>query len=287
MNTLTDSISLHSCRWLARWCASLALLLCALLGTAQAQDAAVYKVGVVPQFDSRTTYDIWTPILAQLQTATGLHFQLVGSPNIPEFEKRVSQQEFDFVYLNPYQWLVASNNYVPLVRDVQTPLEGIIVVRKDSAFNELSDLKGKTIDFPAPNALAASLMTRAHLDQAGVNVQARYVKTHTSVYLNVALGQADAGGGVLQTLEDQPAAVRKQLRVIYKTNAVASHPLAANRQLSAALRDQVRAALVALGESKDGHALLLRVPFDQVGRASADDYTPLRRMGLEKYYVPN
>lgn len=261
---------------------------CAIgLGVSQAQELPVFKVGVVPQFDSRTTYDIWAPILAQLQTITGRRFQLVGSPNIPEFEKRVAQEEFDFAYMNPYQALVASNSYVPLVRDVATPLEGIIVVHRDSPIQDLSGLQGKTVDFPAPNALAASLMTRAQLDQAGVKVQVRYVKTHTSVYLNVALGQSDAGGGVLQTLDDQPAAVRKQLKVIYKTIGVPSHPLIAHKRLSPAVREQVRAALIAMGESPEGHALLLRVPFDRVGRASAEDYVSLKRMGLEKYYVPN
>lgn len=257
------------------------------IAPAQADEPMVYRVGVVPQFDSRTTYDIWTPILAQLQVQTGLRFQLVGSPNIPEFEKRVGQEEFDFAYLNPYQALVASTNYVPLVRDVQTPLEGIIVVRRDSTIKDLAELHGKTIDFPAPNALAASLMTRAHLDQAGVQIVPRYVKTHTSVYLNVALGQADAGGGVMQTLEDQPATVRKQLRVVFKTQTMASHPLIASKKLSPAIREQVRAALIAMGETKEGQAILLRVPFDRVGKATMEDYAPLRRMGLEKYYVAN
>ncbi len=254
---------------------------------AWADETPVFKVGVVPQFDSRTIFDIWTPILAQLQATTGRRFQLVGSPNIPDFEKKVAQEEFDFVYLNPYQALVASSNYIPLVRDVATPLEGIIVVHKDSPIHDLGELQGKTMDFPAPNALAASLMTRAQLDQAGVKVQVRYVKTHTTVYLNVALGQTDAGGGVLQTLEDQPAAVRKQLKVIYKTIGVASHPVLASKRLSPALREQVRSALIAMGESSDGRAMLLRVPFDRVGRAVAEDYVTLKRMGLEKYYVPN
>lgn len=262
------------------------MLVCAAAGV-RADELPAFKVGVVPQFDSRTTYDIWAPILAQLQASTGRRFQWVGAPNIPDFEKKVAQEEFDFVYLNPYQALVASANYVPLVRDVETPLEGIIVVHKDSPIQDIAGLQGKVMDFPAPNALAASLMTRAHLDQSGVKVQTRYVKTHTSVYLNVALGQADAGGGVLQTLDDQPATVRKQLKVIYKTAGVASHPIIASKRLSPAVREQVRAAFLAMGDTTEGRALLLRVPFDRIGRASPEDYLTLKRMGLEKYYVPN
>lgn len=259
----------------------------AALQTAAASDDMVLRVGVVPQFDSRTTYDIWAPILASLEALTGLKFQLAGSPNIPEFEKRVGQEEFDLAYLNPYQGLVAADNYLPLVRDIATPLEGIAVVHKDSTIQGLADLQGKTMDFPAPNALAASLMMRSQLDHAGIKVRVRYVKTHTSVYLNVALGQADAGGGVLQTLEDQPDAVRKQLRIIFRTVGVASHPVIAHKRLSRAVREQVRAAFIAMGETSAGRALLLRVPFDRVGQATAEDYLSLKRMGLEKFYVPN
>ncbi len=244
-------------------------------------------MGIVPQFDSRTIHDIWTPILAQLQTRTGLRFVLVGSPSIPEFEKKFEQQEFDFAYMNPYHAVIAASHYVPLVRDVTTQLQGIIVVHNDSPIKKLSDLQGKNMDFPAPNALAASLMPRAKLNAAGITVQARYVKTHTSVYLNVVLGQTDAGGGVKQSLEDQPIQVREKLRVIDRTIAVASHPLMASRRISPDVREKVRAALLALGETADGRAMLSRIPIDKIGPATPADYEPLKQMGLDKLYAPN
>lgn len=267
--------------------ASLALLAALWPAAARASQAQPYRIGVVPQFDSRKTYDIWQPILLQLQARTGLRFELVGSPGIPAFEKQFSQSAFDFAYMNPYHAVLASANYVPLVRDIGTPLQGIIVVRRDSPLSGPLALQGKRMDFPAPNALAASLMTRAHLDALGVHVHARYVNTHSSVYLNVALGQSDAGGGVLQTLEDQPATVREQLRIIDRTAAVASHPLMAHKRVDPALRERVRAALLALGETAAGRALLQQVPIDRIGRASGDDYAALRRIGLDRFYVPN
>lgn len=270
------------------------MLLC--VGTTQAVDApvpvvadttTVYRVGVVPQFDSRTIHDIWTQILAQLQTRTGLRFVLVGSPNIPAFEKKFEQQEFDFAYMNPYHAVIAASHYVPLVRDVATQLQGVIVVHKDSHINKLSDLHGKNMDFPAPNALAASLLPRAKLAEAGITVQARYVKTHSSVYLNVALGQTDAGGGIQQTLDEQPIEVREKLRVIDRTIAVASHPLMASKRLSTEVQEKVRAALLALGASADGRAMLSRIPMDKVGLATPADYEVLKQLGLHKVYVPN
>ncbi len=285
MLKITASTPSNRRTWAMRWLAA-TLFLLTTVPPAVADDTTVYRVGVVPQFDSRTIHDIWTPILTQLQTRTGLRFELVGSANIPAFEKKFEQQEFDFAYMNPYHAIMASH-YVPLVRDVATQLQGIIVVRNDSPINKLSDLQGKNMDFPAPNALAASLLPRAKLNEAGITVQVRYVKTHTSVYLNVALGQTDAGGGIQQTLEEQPIEVREKLRVIDKTTAVASHPLMASSRISQDVREKVRAALLALGETADGRAMLSRIPMDKVGLATPANYEVLKQMGLHKVYVPN
>ncbi len=247
----------------------------------------VYRVGVVPQFDVRTLTAIWSPIVAELQTRTGLQFELVGSSSIPQFEAQFAREEFDFVYMNPYHAVVAMGRYVPLVRDVQTDLQGVVVVRRDSAFKSLPELQGKRVDFPAPNALAASLMVRAQLAHEKITVDARYVNTHKSVYLNVALGQADAGGGVQQTLDEQPAEVRDALRVIYKTVAVPSHPVMASSRLPQAVRNQVQSALLAMGDSDAAHALLRKIPIDKVGKATVEDYNLVKRMDLERFYVRN
>ena len=286
MLKITASTPSNRRTWAMR-CIGATLLLLTTVPPAVADDTTVYRVGIVPQFDSRTIHDIWTPILAQLQTRTGLRFELVGSANIPAFEKKFEQQEFDFAYMNPYHAVMAASHYVPLVRDVATQLQGVIVVHIDSPIKKLSDLQGKNMDFPAPNSLAASLLPRAKLNEAGITVQARYVKTHTSVYLNVALGQTDAGGGIQQTLEEQPIAVREKLRVIDRTIAVASHPLVANRRISQDVREKVRAALLALGETADGRAMLSRIPMDKVGLATPADYEALKQLGLHKVYVPN
>ena len=286
MLKITASTPSNRRTWAMR-CIGATLLLLTTVPPTVADTTTVYRVGIVPQFDSRTTYNIWTPILAQLQTRTGLRFELVGSPNFPAFEKEFERQEFDFAYTNPYHAVMSASHYVPLVRDVAAQLQGVIVVHIDSPIKKLSDLQGKNMDFPAPNALAASLLPRAKLNEAGITVQARYVKTHTSVYLNVALGQTDAGGGVQQTLEQQPIAVRKKLRVIDRTIAVASHPLLANRRISQDVQEKVRAALLALGETADGRAMLSRIPMDKVGLAIPATYEALKQMGLHKVYVPN
>jgi phosphonate transport system substrate-binding protein len=200
----------------------LAVATAALLAPAagRAQDKPTFNVGVVPQFEARKLADIWLPILDELERRTGYHFDMEGSARIPVFEKSFEAGEFDFAYMNPYHCLVAmeTQGYVPLVKDGSRKLFGVLVVRKDSPFEKVEDLAGRTIAFPAPNALGASLLMRAELARkVGIGFEAVYAQTHTSSYLNVVLGEADAAGGVMSTLQKQDPEIRDQLRVIYET----------------------------------------------------------------------
>lgn len=247
-----------------------------------------YSVGVVPQFEARRIAEIWQPILDEVSRLSGIDLDLKTSSSIPVFEKQLSEGEFDFAYMNPYIAILANTRqgYTPLVRDTGRNLFGIIVVRKDSPIQSVSELAGKTVAFPAPNALGASLIPRAEFARKfNISVNEIYVKSHSSVYLNVLLGKAAAGGGVQKTLSQQAPEIRDQLRVLYRTSEVPPHPLSSHPRVDANVRQKVKAAFLALGTSSEGPALLGRIPMKKIGDASIDDYAPLKEMGLDQFYV--
>lgn len=245
-----------------------------------------YLFGVVPQFSATGILSVWRPVLDALEEETGLRFRLSGSDSIPAFEKEFSSGKFDFVYMNPYHFVHAerSQGYRPLVRDTGRELFGLIVVHKDSNISSIDQLQGAEVAFPAPNALGASLMPRAELVKRQIDIQPRYVRSHSSVYLNVALGKMAAGGGVQKTLEQQPQAVRNELRVIFRTPSFVPHPIAVHPRVSKALQERVKTALLSLGETDAGRRLLARVPIERIGPAVSEDYHPLLALGLEALY---
>jgi len=248
----------------------------------------VYKVGVVPQFEARRLHQIWQPVLNYMEKETGYRFELVGSPTINAFEAEFLDGEFDFVYMNPYHLIMASKSvgYLPLVRDVGRELYGVLVVEKSGGINEVKELSGKIIAFPAPNALGASLQMRQELtDIFKIEFSSRYVKTHDSVYLNVLLGEASAGGGVQKTLDQQKEPIRNSLRIIHRTTPVPPHPFAVHPRVPKQVADRVKKALLNLGASESGRALLAEIPIKQIGTATLEEYEVLRTMGLERFYV--
>jgi len=246
-----------------------------------------YTVGLVPQYEASKLHSIWRPILDQLETATGEVFEISGAPSIPQFEKELVSGDFDFAYMNPYHFLLAHGGagYTPLVRDHARKLFGILVVNAQSDITSPTQLDQKTIAFPAPNALGASLQMRQELvDLFGIEFTPRYVKTHDAVYLNVLLNEAAAGGGVQRTLNQQSEQYREHLRVIHTTQKVAPHPFAALGSVPDAVRKRVLSAFLAMGDDAEGKALLAKIPILQVGEASIDDYEPLRKLALERFY---
>ena len=75
-----------------------------------------------------------------------------------------------------------------------------------------------------------------------IKIHAKYVNTHTSVYLNVALKEAIAGGGVQKTLSQQRPELKNLLRVLYKTRATPPHPFAAHPRVTESLRKQIQSS---------------------------------------------
>jgi len=263
------------------------------VGVAAAQPAvaqageAPLRVGVVPQFTSARIESTWQPLLAEVGRRAGVSLVLAPSPSIPDFERRFEQGEFDLVYLNPYHQIMASRaqGYRPILRDVSRQLFGILVVRKDSPVTRVEDLEGQVVAFPAPNALGASLMMRAALaNRFKIRFTPRYVKTHTSVYLNVMLGEAAAGGGVMATFREQKPEVSEGLRILYETDKVPPHPISVHPRVPKAVADRLVEAFMAIGAGPEAAALLGDIPIGQIGPASEADYEPLTAMGLEAVY---
>ena len=246
-----------------------------------------YTFGVVPQFEQRKLFAIWKPIVDELSRRTGFEIRLVATLTVPEFETALEKGTFDFVYANPYHILRVSDSqgYIPLVRD-REPLRGILVVRKDSPVKSVEELAGKNLAVPSPNALGASLLLRADLNRLyKTDVVMVNAKTHSSAYLHVLNGLADAGGGVEKTLAEQDAAIRDGLRVLYTTRPMPSHPVAAHPRLRAEVRESLKKALLELSATPAGKLLLDEVPMQSPMTTSLDDYLVMRKWGLESYWV--
>lgn len=267
---------------------ALGIIFATFLTALPAHAAETIRVGVVPQFDLRRIDSVWGPLLDDLQRRTGLSFHLDVPPNIPSFEKSLMAGEYDLAYMNPYHYVMARKRqgYVPLIRDHGGDLTGIIVVAKESPITQVSQLDGKVVAFPAPNAMGAALMPRAEFARKfHITVSEKYVKSHSSTYLAVILGEADAAGGIPATLAQLPEPSRDKLRIVHETESFPPHPLAAHPRLTESRRAQIATAFLALSNTPEGREKTVGIPMKMPGPASAVDYAGLERLDLQDFYV--
>ena len=255
------------------------LLVSSTLGASE----RVYSFSVVPQQSSTKLARTWVPLLQLLKMKTGVSLRFVTAPDIPTFESRLAGGEYDFAYMNPYHYTVYHQNpgYQAFARQADKKIRGILVVRKDSAYQAAEELKGQVIAFPAPAAFAATLLVRSYLNSLGVSYDPRFVSSHDSVYRAVAGEFAVAGGGIVRTLGSVDPEVRAQLRVLWKSPGYTPHAFAAHPRVPASVVEQVQQALGELINYPEGIDVLGKVNFKAIEKAGDSDWEDIRSLNID------
>lgn len=258
-----------------------------LLGLATQLQARTYTFAAVPQYNAKEMYQIWNPIVERMQKDLGITVKLIIPKDIPTFERELSDGRYDIAYMNPYHFLIARERqgYTALVRSGAKLLSGILVVHKDSKLTSVKALDGHKVAFPSPNALGASLLMRAVLKhREGITIEPVYVRSHPSVYYNVALNIMPAGGGVKRTFDQQPGSIRDKLKVLYTTPKVPPHPIAICKCMPKALVARVQRFFLNLDKTEAGKALLSAIPMTSVIKAHNKEYDQLQQYRLQEFY---
>jgi phosphonate transport system substrate-binding protein len=259
-----------------------ALLLLVLLAASPAMAEKIYSFGVVPQETASQLAANWAPILATLSEKSGLRVEFATAPDIPTFERRVAAGEYDFVYMNPYHFVVfnAKPGYHALARAKGERVRGIVVVRKDSIYKDLRDLSGSTLAFPSPAAFAATLLVSAELRRHDIDFKVKIVKSHNSVYRDVVKGLYPAGGGVPRTFQLLDESISKQLRILWTSAEFTSHAIASRPDMEEVVRVRVLKAMGDMSEDAEARKQLARIGFNGFEPARDKDWDDVRRLGI-------
>lgn len=264
------------------------LLFCTALVsiTVSAQPASQpprFAFGIVPQQSSTELARAWGPVLQYLSDKTGYRLVFETAKNIPTFEQRLAKGAYDFAYMSPYTYTVLHRGpaaYTAFAKEKDKKLTGIIVVRRDSEYKDIKDLRGKTVAFPAAAAIAASVIPRAHFERQGIPITPAYVSSHESVYLAVVKGLHPAGGGVMRTFNTLAEPVREQLRILWTTPSYTPHPFAAHKRVPAAAMQRLRDAMIGMNADPAAKPLLDRLAFVGIVPAEDGEYNDIRALNI-------
>ncbi len=258
-----------------------AILVCLLLVNLTYAKDLVF--GVVPQQSPLVLMKKWTPIIDKISHESGLNIILKIETSIPKFEEELYSGKYDIAYVNPYHYVIAhkKQNYTPILR-ANKLIQGIIVASKEIVAIEPKKLKGKTFLFPAPNAFAATLLTKYELkEKYNFNIdkdaKVMYVNSHDSVFKGVARELGEYGGAIVRTYNNfKDKESKDKLNIIYKTSKYPSHPIIVSNQLSQDIVSKLKKGFASL-DKNDLKTLSMKklIPIDD------KNYDIIKKLAIE------
>jgi|TARA_R110002153_G_scaffold42079_10_gene119924 phosphonate transport system substrate-binding protein len=245
-------------------------------------------LGIVPQQSAKKLAETWQPLINYISEHADIDVVFKTAKDIPTFEQRLAEGEYDIAYMNPFHFVVFNDSvgYRALARQKDKRIKGIVVVNANSTITSLDDLNGKQIAFPSPAAFAATIIPSAYLKQQGVIFTPRYVHSQDSVYLNVQRGFFNAGGGIIRTLNGVDENTRSALRVLWESDGYTPHAIATHPRITKTQREALLDALLTLSEDKDNHQLLKNIGFKGFMSSADEDWDDVRALGITSLARP-
>jgi phosphonate transport system substrate-binding protein len=160
-----------------------------------------------------------------------------------------------------------------------------VIVRRDSRFRSLDDLRGASWAYNEPNSHSGHNLTRYHLARRGEHngYFGRVVEagSHQRAMRMVIVGHVDASAidsMVLDLELRQHPALMASFRVIETFGPSPIPPTVISRRVPPAVRDRLREALLQMHEAAEGRRLLAQALLSRFTRVTDTDYDPIREM---------
>lgn len=241
--------------------------------SAPADSEKAYVFAIHPLHNPQRLFDVYGPLIGYLErNMDGVDFRLEASRNYDEFERKLYGRQFDFALPNPNHTLNALSHGYDVIAKMgdDHKFAGIILVRRDSDIQQVSDLKGRKVAYPSPAALAAGMLPQYYLQTHGLDVnrdiENLYVGSQESSIMNVYLGNVAAGATWTlpwEAFQKEHPGEASKLAVKWQTEPLINNAVVARNDVPPKVAARVARLLVTLHTTKEGRAILARIPLSR------------------------
>jgi phosphonate transport system substrate-binding protein len=246
----------------------------------------VMRLAIHPLHNPRKLTETYQPLIDHLNNnVKEVQFELEASRDYQAFETKFRDRKPQLILPNPWQTLEAMKTgyrVIAMAGDARD-FKGILIVRRDSGIEELSDLKGKAVSYPSHTALAACIMPQRYLHDNGIDIRTdienRYVGSQESSIMNALLGEVAAGATWPPSWRlfkrDRPEDAAK-LKVIWETPSLMNNSVMIRDDVPENIARQVTQLMTALHESPQGKDILSGMETSRFHQANDHSYNTVR-----------
>lgn len=273
----------------------IALTLLALLAAAPAlaQGTEVPEglvLGMVPFHESDRLIRSLDPLAEMLSERLGRPVSATVATAPEALVEGLRSRKVDVGIFGPFALVLAEQRAEAIVilnsiRNGRDSYRAQFIVRADSGIESLADLKGKVWAVPGLTSTSGYLFPRLALAEAGVDgltdVTVVNMVTHDATVMAVYYGDADFGTtfeNAQDVLVGELPDVHEKVKVLYVTDSIPNDGVVVRKELHPDLSEEIQQALIAIGETEEGSALLTEL-FRVTGfvPATSERYDIVRR----------
>jgi phosphonate transport system substrate-binding protein len=258
----------------------------------------IIRIGFLPYIQPSLLLKKYTPLAKHLTQKLKVPVKIHIAKNYEEQILNLTDGKIDIAFLGAAVYVKRAEAMEKPPRIIaryemngKPSFSGVIIVKKESDINKISDLKGKSMAFGDARSTLSHLVPRDMLLLEGLNVEKLsrhgFLGSHDNVIMNVLFGEYDAGGiadEVFEKYKDKP------IRILATSTPISPHVFVAADHMKDVMFNKIRDELINLKSSVNGKKVIDSIGLPVTGFVVGVDedydgvrkvFSRLRKAGIE------
>jgi len=249
------------------------------------------KIGIMPTETVKALIEKYQPLMDYLSRKVGRPFEVHPLNSYGEVITELKSGEIDGGVLGSFtaHEAISTIGAVPLARPEKggvSSYRGYVIVRKDSGYKRIEDLKGKSFDFVSRGTSAGYVFPTALLREKKIDPNAFFSRMtfagRHEISLSKVLNKESDGAAIKDTVFEKLAKsdprVSAELTVIHKSERFPDGTVLFRKDAPALLVKSVRQALLGIEKDPDGKAVLNSIGADRFIPTDKKDFAYLSKL---------
>jgi phosphonate transport system substrate-binding protein len=251
-------------------------------------DPDLLKVALLPDENASALIKRNQPLKDYLENKLGKEIELIVTTDYSSMIEAMRFGRIDLGYFGPLSYVMAKSKsdiepFAAMVVDGKPTYRSILIAHAGSDVETYADIKGKKMAYGDRASTSSHLIPKTVLLEtagleAGADYEAHFVGSHDSVAVNVANGNAQAGGlseVIFDHVMDRGLIDRDNVRVLGYSDEFPQYPWAMRSNLNPELKAAVREAFLSI----DDPQILENLKAEGFAAVEDGDYDIIRKMG--------
>ncbi len=254
------------------------------------EDVKPLIFAAIPMDNRLKMLEGWTMLADYITEQTGIPVEVDIKKSYNEIIDAMDNNEVDFCYCGPLVYVEAHEKAgaIPLVKPTANGkpfYNSVIIVRKDSGINSISELKGKKFAFTDRNSTSGYLFPRAMLAEEGIDdvsnffSEVIFTNGHDSSLESVYQSYIDGAGIFDYAFVREPEADPKvaELKIIKTSDPIPMGPVVLSKDFDEKVAKELLKVFLQIGKDEETKKLAEKIKVDGYIEAEDKDYDSIRK----------